>query len=435
MEAVLLALEGGSPPEDAHRRDLPRRALDQGHGRDGRPRPTRPRSRARSRSGSSRCAARAATCARTCRPCWRPSTPCGGAAPASPLPIPLPWQPRRARSGRAARAIRVGADKVDRMLDAVGETVLHHRRLEHRSRRPAVATTTPTRSSSIGERLLDELQDAVIEMRTLPLDSITAPYPRAVRDLALAEGKEVELVITGGDTQLDRLDPRGHLGPDRPPRCATRSRTGSSGPEERVAAGQAARRPARAARASSAASMVAIELADDGRGVPAELLARAAAAGSLDRPAVRARASPPRRRSARSPVAASASTPSRRTSSGSAAASRCAARPGAGTTVSMLLPLTLALLRVLLCERGGQRFCLPLTARPRGRDGGRDDLAGRPPLAGAARRGGPGRRPRRRPRRGGSAAAGAAAARGRRSPSASGSSPSPATTCSATRRS
>ena len=56
-----------------------------------------------------------------------------------------------------------------------------------------------------GERLLDELQDAVIEMRTLPLTSITGRFPRAVRDLAAAEASRWSSSIRGAETQLDRV--------------------------------------------------------------------------------------------------------------------------------------------------------------------------------------------------------------------------------------
>ena len=52
---------------------------------------------------------------------------------------------------------------------------------------------------------MTELKDAAIGMRTLPLSSITGPMPRAVRDMALAEGKQAELRIVGIDTELDRV--------------------------------------------------------------------------------------------------------------------------------------------------------------------------------------------------------------------------------------
>ena len=103
--------------------------------------------------------------------------------------------PRRPRARRAA-SIRVAPEKIDTVLDLVGETVLHRRRLEHAlgagPARQAIADEL-----DVGERLLDGLKDAAIGMRTLPLSSIVGALPRAVRDLAIETGKEVELVIEG----------------------------------------------------------------------------------------------------------------------------------------------------------------------------------------------------------------------------------------------
>jgi two-component system chemotaxis sensor kinase CheA len=267
-----------------------------------------------------------------------------------PAPDPAPAVP--------ARAIRIGAEKVDRMLDAVGETVLHHRRIEHELVKSGGAVEADEELST-GERLLSELQEAVLEMRTLPLDSITAAYPRAVRDLALTEGKEVELVITGGETQLDRVilegvsEPIIHL-------ARNAIAHGIERPEERTLLGKP---PAGRLelRAEQRGSMVAIELADDGRGVSAALLAQTgngrsltdllaapgfSTAGEVSELAGRG-------------VGLDAVKAHVERLGGSLEVS---SQTGAGTVVTMLLPLTLALLRALLCERGGERFCLPLAA-------------------------------------------------------------------------
>ena len=99
----------------------------------------------------------------------------------------------------------------------------------------------------IGERLLDELKDAAIGMRTLPLSSIVTPLPRAVRDLAAETGKEVELVVEGAETELDRAileglsEPLVHL-------LRNAIAHGIEPPEERERAGQAGPRPPGAAR-------------------------------------------------------------------------------------------------------------------------------------------------------------------------------------------
>jgi two-component system chemotaxis sensor kinase CheA len=261
----------------------------------------------------------------------------------------------------AGRAIRVPAEKVDRMLDAVGESVLHHRRLEHQlaERIPGARDDASGEELDMGERLLDELQDAVIEMRTLPLSSITAPYPRAVRDAAVAEGKQVELAISGAETQLDRAILEGisetiiHL-------LRNAVAHGIETPPERERAGKPAQGRIEL-RAQQRGSMVAIELADDGRGVSDELLARVKDGESLTDVLS-------------SPGFSTASEVSDLAGRGvglDAVKSHVEALggslevrsvPARGTEVMLLLPLTLALLRVLLCERGGQPFGLPLAS-------------------------------------------------------------------------
>ena len=292
---------------------------------------------------------------------------CEPPAAAAPPPAQKVGEPRPAppvdpapRPG-ADRAIRVSAEKVDRMLDAVGESVLHHRRLEHQLRNRALTEGDDVAEEELdmSERLLDELQDSVIEMRTLPLSSITSPYPRAVRDIAAAEGKQVELVITGAETQLDRVILEGisetitHL-------LRNAIAHGVESPRERERAGKP--RVARLVlRAEQRGSMVAIELEDDGRGVSPELLARAKAEGSLTEVLAKPGFSTATEVSdlAGRGVGLDAVKSHVERLGGSL---EVLSEPSRGTKVVLLLPLTLALLRVLLCERAGQPFGLPLAS-------------------------------------------------------------------------
>jgi len=257
------------------------------------------------------------------------------------------------------RGIRVGAEKVDRMLDAVGETVLHHRRLEHvlGERIVAAGDDIAEEELGLGERLLDELQDSVIEMRTLPLSSITGSFPRAVRDVATAEGKEVELVITGAETQLDRVILEGisdaitHL-------LRNAVAHGIESPKEREAAGKPAIGRVEL-RAGQREGMVAIEVADDGGGVSQELLERGEEVGSL----ADVLAAPGFSTAAEVTELAGRGVgldAVKEHVESLAGSLEIRSEPGRGTETILLLPLTLALLRVLLCERGGQPFGVPL---------------------------------------------------------------------------
>jgi two-component system chemotaxis sensor kinase CheA len=262
--------------------------------------------------------------------------------------------------GARSRPIRVEAHKVDRMLDAVSETALHHRRLEHvLDGVPRNADDALEREVGRGELLLDELQEAVLKMRMLPLSSITTPLPRAVRDLAVAEGKEVDLKITGSETQLDRVlldgisEALGHL-------LRNALAHGIEPPEERERAGKP-RRGRLELHAEPRGRQVAIEVLDDGRGVAAEALAKGALRGSLVDVLAEPGFSTAQGVSAVAGRGVGLDAVKRQVESvgGSLAIDT---EPGAGTRTTMLLPVTLALLRVLIVRRGGQRFGLPLAS-------------------------------------------------------------------------
>jgi len=258
-----------------------------------------------------------------------------------------------------APTIRIDATKVDRMIDAVGETVLYQRRLEHAVESTGQAGRQVSDELEMGERLLGDLQDSVVQMRTLPLRMITSPFPRALRDLAAEEGKEAELVISGADTQLDRVILEGisetivHL-------LRNSIAHGIEPPEERESAGKP-RTGRIALRAHQRGGMVAIEVADDGRGVSAELLARADEAGSLADLLAETGFSTAE---ALTEVAGRGVglDAVKRSVEGLGGGLEVTSEPGSGTEVTLLLPLTLALMRVLLFERGGQPFGLPMTS-------------------------------------------------------------------------
>lgn len=275
---------------------------------------------------------------------------------------PPPEAPAPAPAAAAAgqRTLRVAADRVDRLLDAVGETVLHRRRLEHLLGAETLGGDQRLREEiDRGDVLLDELQDAVVRMRTLPLASIVGPFPRAVRDIAAAAGREVRLELSGVETQLDRVILDGisetivHL-------LRNAVSHGIEPPEDRVAAGKP-REGLIELSAQGRGDRVAVTVADDGRGVPPELLAQAEREGALVDVLARAGFT----------TAASVDELSGR-GVGLDAVKRHVeslggsldvwSEPGGGTAVTLLLPLTLSLLHLLLFERGGQTYGLPLAS-------------------------------------------------------------------------
>jgi two-component system chemotaxis sensor kinase CheA len=269
-------------------------------------------------------------------------------------------EPATAAGAPAGPVIRVAAEKVDRMLDAVGETALHQRRLAHElGLRELAQDDAANEELELGERLLSELQSSVLQMRTLPLSTVTSAYPRAIRDIAVAEGKEVELIISGADTQLDRVILDGisetitHL-------LRNSVAHGIEVPEERVRAGKPARGRVEL-HAEQRGAMVAIEISDDGRGVASALQASAGPSESLADVLSRPGFS----------TATEVSDLAGRGIGLDAVKSRVervggsvevSSEPSHGTVVTLLLPLTLALLRVLMCERDGHVFGVPLVS-------------------------------------------------------------------------
>ncbi|MPW18604.1 chemotaxis protein CheA [Paraburkholderia sp. CNPSo 3157] len=129
---------------------------------------------------------------------------------------------RKARPAAAANAegssIRVGVEKVDQLINLVGELVITQAML---------AETTSTFDPALHDRLFNgmaqlernarDLQEAVMSIRMMPMDYVFSRFPRLVRDLAAKLGKQVELVTFGQATELDKslieriIDPLTHL--------------------------------------------------------------------------------------------------------------------------------------------------------------------------------------------------------------------------------
>jgi len=255
-----------------------------------------------------------------------------------------------------AASLRVAAEKVDRLLDAVGEAGLHRRRIDHLLEERDLAGPLEEELDR-GARLMENLQDAVLELRTLPLSSISGRFPRAVRDLARREGKQVKLRLSGVETQLDRgmLDGISETVTHLLNNAVVH---GIEAPDERVAAGKPQRGRIDLS-AEQRGAMVAIEVADDGRGVPVAVLEEARRRGSLTDMLAAPGFSTAEGVSATAGRGVGLDAVKAHVE-GLGGGLELRTDPGSGTRATLLLPLTLALMRVLLLERGGHAFGLPL---------------------------------------------------------------------------
>jgi two-component system chemotaxis sensor kinase CheA len=286
------------------------------------------------------------------------SGPGAGASPAVAVPQQAGARSARQAPGTQSSTLRVPADKIDHLLDVAGEILQHRRTLAHSLGHQAQLSQDVADLFGAGERMLDDLKETAVAMRTLPLEVITAGLPRVVRDLAKAAGKDVEFAVSGADTELDRVileslsEPLTHL---------LRNAV-VHGIEPRAEREQAGKRPQGRLefRAEPRGGLVEIVVADDGRGVSRALIEEAgqrSLAEVLARPGFSTAGEVTDlagRGVGLDAVKAYAN------SLGGGLEIR--SEPGQGMEVILLLPLALALGEVLVFERGGGVYGVALAA-------------------------------------------------------------------------
>ena len=285
-----------------------------------------------------------------------------------------PAPPRRRRGER--RSIRVPAEKIDTLLDLVGETVLHRRRLEHelgatpatagtaRRRRARRRRAPARRPQGRGDRHADAA--AVVDRHAAP--ARRARPRRRDRQAGRARRRRAP--------RPSSTAPSSKASPSRSSTCcATRSPTGSSRPRSASGVGKPARGRLEL-RAEQRGSMVEVTVADDGRGVSEETLAEARRTGSLTEVLTQPGFSTADEVSgiAGRGVGLDAVKEQVEAFGGSI---EVRSEPGRGTQVILRLPLALALIEVLLVERGRQRLRLPARERRGGALARRDAVARR----------------------------------------------------------
>ncbi|HEY7675507.1 MAG TPA: chemotaxis protein CheA [Candidatus Methylomirabilis sp.] len=222
-----------------------------------------------------------------------PAPPGGGPAvpapaPAETLPAPSPRTEPAARAaapagppaavGRAEQPmVRVDTRLLDQLLDHVGELITAKGSLLEESRD---ATSSGLREA-VGqvERLVGSLQRQALKLRMIPFEAIADRFPRAVRDLAHKGGKEVDFRLVGKEIEMDRsiLD---HLGDPLIHILRNAVDHGIEAPEERERLGKP-RAGSLTLRAAKEGESVFLQLEDDGRGMDPEHLRRAAVGKGL----------------------------------------------------------------------------------------------------------------------------------------------------------
>ena len=185
----------------------------------------------------------------------------------------------------AQQPIRIDVARLDELMNLVGELVVHKTRLQRSAADLALRLGDDPLARQSEEdsqqfaRIAGQLQDQVTGLRMLPIETVFNRFPRVVRDIAAKLNKEVQLIIEGKETELDRSvleevgDPLGHL-------VRNALDHGIESPEERIAAGKT---PAGTVRltARHADGRILITVEDDGRGMDPAALRRAVVSKGL----------------------------------------------------------------------------------------------------------------------------------------------------------
>ncbi|WP_338414222.1 chemotaxis protein CheW [uncultured Sphaerotilus sp.] len=214
-------------------------------------------------------------------------TPAAAASTAVAAVAATAAAPRAAGGGAGASVdattLRVSVDKVDQLINLVGELVITQAMLIQSSRAlDPVAHQALLASISLVERNSRDLQDAVMSIRMIPMSAVFSRFPRMLRDLSGKLGKQVELVTIGEATELDKglvekiTDPLTHL-------VRNSCDHGIELPQVRTQSGKTAHGTITLSAWHQGGSVV-IEVRDDGKGLSREKLLSKARERGLSAP-------------------------------------------------------------------------------------------------------------------------------------------------------
>lgn len=214
--------------------------------------------------------------------------PARPAAPASAKPV-APAKPATSAAAKKSSAsaqaatgdahkssstIRVDHERLDHLMNLIGELIINRNRYtliarslegnESQINIPEVAQSLSETTYAMA-RISDDLQDTIMKVRMVPVSSVFSRFPRLVRDLSRKSGKEVDLIMEGEETELDKSvvevigDPLVHL-------IRNSVDHGIEAEADRIAAGKPAKGRV-TLRAFHKGNSVAIEIEDDGKGI------------------------------------------------------------------------------------------------------------------------------------------------------------------------
>lgn len=305
------------------------------------------------------------------------ATPAPSAVVATPAAVaPAPRKPAATSGGGAvasskeAGSIRVDVEKVDQIINLVGELVITQSMLTQ-----SASTLDPV----VHERLLNcmgnlernalALQESVMSIRMMPMDYVFSRFPRVIHDLSAKLGKQVQLVTVGKETELDKsliervIDPITHL-------VRNSLDHGIESPERRAAVGK---NPVGTLTllAQHQGGSIIIEVRDDGGGLPRDkILAKAMQQGLVTSDSI---SDEDLWQLIFAPGFSTAEVVSdvsgrgvgmdvvKRNIQEMGGHVEIASTPGQGTSIRIVLPLTLAILNGMSVKVGSEIYILPLS--------------------------------------------------------------------------
>ena len=299
-----------------------------------------------------------------------PAAPESSAAPAASAAAKSDGKAPAASGASNSSTIRVGVEKVDQIINLVGELVITQAML---------VQTASTLDPVLHDRLLNgieqldrnarDLQEAVMSIRMMPMDYVFSRFPRVVRESAAKMGKQIKLTTQGQATELDKslieriIDPLTHL-------VRNSIDHGIEAPEKRIEAGKSPEGNMLLS-AQHHGGQIVIEVSDDGAGLNRERILKKAMAQGMA-----VTENTPDEDLWQLIFAPGFSTAEkvtdisgrgvgmdvvRRNIQGMGGHIQLSSRAGRGTTTRIVLPLTLAILDGMSVRVGEETFILPLS--------------------------------------------------------------------------
>jgi two-component system, chemotaxis family, sensor kinase CheA len=290
---------------------------------------------------------------------------------AQPAAVSEALQAQTPKRSIADSAIRVDVDLLDTLMNMVGELVLARNQLVRGVMETGDATLV--RSAQRLGMITSELQEGIMKTRMQPIEHIWSKLPRVVRDLSQSLGKQVQLVMQGKETELDRSlleavkDPLTHL-------VRNAVDHGIENPDQRIATGKGPEGTL-TLRAYHEGGHVAVEVADDGAGLNVERIAQKAVENGLLRPDQIPNMD---RRDIMAMVFQPGFSTAAKVTNVSGrgvgmdvvktnienigGAVSVDSTPGEGTVWRLTIPLTLAIIQALTVDCGDQRYVVPQVA-------------------------------------------------------------------------